>query len=321
MTNDYPVLGVYTRAKAPGLQVGEDGLLRIRSTFLALMHNQINWTLAACSRILRPVVRLILAMGLKHPQIEGLLRELLLDEARRLWLARGVAQPNISQLAVTTGLNRKDVTARVRVLDIPPPFAGLSPAASVFTVWLQLAARNPERRRLPIKAVARGPSFEALARQASKGNVHHRAVLDDLIRLGMVVEHEGQVELAADGFVPARDLQSMLGFLGENTRDHLQAAVSNTLGGAQPMLERSVYADGLTHEECERLHALTRKRWDALHHSLVNEMTEAVERSGAQGTQRMKVGIYVLYEDVEESPTGQPAPVATRTPAKKRARP
>lgn len=285
------------------------------------MQNQINWALTACAQILRPVIRLALAMGLKHPQLEGLLRELLLDEARRLWRDRGVAQPNISQLAVTTGLNRKDVTARVRDLDIPPPHSGLSPASSVFTMWLQLAARNPAKRRLPIKAIARGPSFEVLARQASRGNVHHRAVLDDLIRLGMVVEQGGFVELTADGFVPATDLQSMLAFVGENTRDHVQAAVSNTLGAAPPMLERAVYADGLTDEECERLHALARARWDALHHTLVREMTRSVDRSGLAGNRRMKVGIYVLHEEVQSTDPIDMEPSPAKTSHRRKAAP
>ena len=68
------------------------------------------WVLQACARVLRPVVRLALAFGLKHAHFETVLRELLIDEARRLWRAKG-AEPNISQLSVTTGLNRKVVTA------------------------------------------------------------------------------------------------------------------------------------------------------------------------------------------------------------------
>ncbi|MDO9164554.1 MAG: DUF6502 family protein [Rhodoferax sp.] len=265
------------------------------------MLDQVSWTQAACSRVLRPVVRLALTMGLKYSHLDTLLRELMLDEARRLWLATGISKPNISQLAMTTGLNRKDVTARIRDVDAPSHPSGLSPAANVFTAWLQLARENPDKTRLPINASAQGASFETLARQASRGNVHHRAVLDELIRLGMVVEKGGWVELAADGFVPAGDLQSMLALLGDNTRDHLQAAVSNTLGEPPRMLERAVYADGLTQEECECLHQLARQRWDTLHHELVQEMTAAIERSGPGGNQRIKIGIYTLYEEVKEA--------------------
>lgn len=265
------------------------------------MLDQVSWTQAACSRILRPVVRLALAMGLKHSHLDSLLRQLLLEEARRLWLAKGVSKPNISQLAMTTGLNRKDVTARSREVEAPGRSSGPSPAAHVFTVWQQLATENPVKKRLPIHATAQEASFQALAQQATRGNVHHRAVLDELIRLGMVVEQDGWVELTADGFVPARDLQTMLVFLADNTRDHLQAAVSNALNEPPRLLERAIYGDGLTQDECERIHQLARQRWDTLHYELVQEMTAAVARSGPDGNQRIKVGIYVLYEDEKEA--------------------
>jgi len=87
--------------------------------------------------------------------------------------------------------------------------------------------------------------------------------------------------------VPVEDLQSMLAFLGDNGRDHLLAAVSNTLGETPRMLERSVYARGLTLEDCEKIQLLARERWTALHHEL------------ADSKARIRVGIYTYYEDDE----------------------
>ena len=268
------------------------------------MHNRLSWAQAACSRILRPVVRLALAMGLKHSHLEDLLRDLLLDEARRMWQSRGVRNPNISQLSITTGLNRKEVTVRMREERDTLPHTELSASAKTFTLWLNLASQEEGLRRLSILDSGTGPSFEDLARQASRGDVHHRAVLDELIRLGMVREHDGQVELAADGFVPAEDLQTMLAFLGDNARDHLLAGVSNTLGEQPRLLERAVYADGLTQEDCEKVHQLARLRWESLHRELVQEMTQAVDRADGAGDKRIRVGIYTYYEDrlVETQP-------------------
>ncbi|MGH6626723.1 MAG: DUF6502 family protein [Burkholderiaceae bacterium] len=261
------------------------------------MHNRLSWAQAACSRILRPMVRLALAMGLKHSHLEDLLRDLLLDEARRIWHSKGVRMPNISQLAVTTGLNRKEVTLRVHQVHDHLPRTELSSAAKTFTLWLQLVIQDPSCRRLFIMDNGTAPSFEALAKQASRGDVHHRAVLDELIRLGMATEHQGQVELATDGYVPAADLQAMLAFVGDNVCDHLQAAVSNTLGESPRMLERAVYAEGLTQQDCEQIHQLTRQRWERLHHELVGEMSRAVHGADGAGGKRIRVGIYTYYED------------------------
>lgn len=279
------------------------------------MQDRMSWTQSALARILRPAVRLALAMGLKHAHLEEILRELLLDEARHLWHGQGVPEPNLSQLSVTTGLNRKDVTARVRQTRDPLPATEGSAAAKAYTAWLQLAADDPARRRLPVADAGEGPSFELLARLATRGNIHHRTLLDELQRLGLVAapagDAEGAVELAGDGFVPAASLRDMLAFTGDNVRDHLSAAVANTLGQQPRMLERSVYASGLTEQECARIHQLARQQWDAVHHRLVREMTQAYSEADGQGSSRMRVGIYVYQDKVSpghNTPTTPPGP-------------
>jgi hypothetical protein len=89
----------------------------------------------------------------------------------------------------------------------------------------------------------------------------------------------------------------MLAFLGDNTRDHLSAAVSNTLGASPPLLERSVFAGGISREDCERIHQFVRQHWVGLHHGLTQEMTRAYEAADKSATGRIRVGIYTYYED------------------------
>jgi hypothetical protein len=267
------------------------------------MEHQLDWALAACARVLRPVVRLALAMGVKHPHLEELLRNLLIEEAQHSWRSQGVPSPNLSQLSVTTGLNRKAVTAKVRATVDPLPHTELSAAAKTFTLWLQMLTEDASFRRLPVTSGQTAPSFEAVARMGSRGNVHHRTILDELIRLNMVTENDGVAELTTDGFVPVRDLQSMLAFLGDNARDHLLAAVSNTLGEQPRMLERAVYARGLSLKECEQIHGLVRERWSVLHHELAQEMTQAVDRAPSGANGRIRIGIYTYYEDESASPS------------------
>lgn len=263
------------------------------------MHDRLAWAQSALARILRPAVRLALAMGLKHPQLEEILRDLLLDEARYLWSRQGVSQPNLSQLSVTTGLNRKDVTARVRQTRDPLPTTEKSAAAKAYTAWLQIVSEEPALRRLPIADAGSGPSFELVARLASRGNVHHKTLLEELQRLGLITlpETGSEVELVGDGFVPVGSLRDMLAFAGDNVRDHLMAAVSNTLEERPRMLERAVYASGLTVQECERIHQRMREQWETMHFWLVREMSQAYTEARGQGTARMRVGVYVYHED------------------------
>lgn len=264
------------------------------------MHDRLSWTQSAIARILRPAVRLALAMGLKHAQLEDVLRQLLLEEARHLWKAKGVERPNLSQLSMTTGLNRKEVTARVRETRDTLPSTEGSAVTKAYTAWLQLATDDPSRRKLPIMDSGGGPSFELLARLAARGDVHHRSVLEELVRLGMVEIQEDMVELRGDSFIPVDSLRDMLAFVGDNARDHLLAAVGNTLGREPRMLERAVFAAGIPLQECERIHQLTRKHWDAVHYKLVKEMTQAYQQAEGSGTARIRVGVYTYYEDENE---------------------
>jgi hypothetical protein len=260
------------------------------------MDNQPAWALAACARILKPLVRLALAMGVKHGPLEALLRDLMIEEARRSWEAKGVTA-NISQLSVTTGLSRKAVTARVRIeADGLLPRTEMSAAAKTLTLWLQLAEEQPVLRRLPIHADADQPSFESVARLASRGNVHHRTILQELVRLNVAVELESEVEIRSGGFVPSADRETMLAFLSDNVRDHLLTAVSNTLAERPPMLERAIYAKGLSVEDCERIHVWVRDRWDSLQVELTRELTRAVDAADGNGPGRIRIGIFTFLE-------------------------
>lgn len=269
------------------------------------MHDRLLWVQAAFTRILRPLVRLALSMGLKYQHLDAVLRNVLVEDARELWKARGVSRPNVSQLSVTTGLNRKDLTLRLRALDESLPRTEWSAASRTFTLWLQMFARDPSLRRLPTTPHATGISFEAVAREASRGDVHHRAVLDELVRLGMATESDGHVELSSEAFVPAQDLQTMLAFLGDNTRDHLQTAVANTLGVQPRMLERAVFVGGLSQEDCLRIEQLARNRWDGMHRELFDEMTAALDAAPEPGNRRIRIGIYAYHEE-EPQPDRSP---------------
>lgn len=251
--------------------------------------------LDACKRVLRPVIRLALSLGLKHSHLQRLLTELLLDEGTHLWREQSV-EPNISQLSVTTGLNRKAITLRVRAPAADAPYAEMSAAAKTVTLWVQLREDNPALQSLPVSADDGSLTFEAIARRASRGNLHHRAILEELIRLDLVEVLDGRAILKTSSFVPLADLRSMLVVLGDNAHDHLAAAVSNVLHDNPPMLERAIYARGLTLEDCDVIQQLVRTRWSALQHELAATMTRAVDAGSADKTARIRVGIYAFTD-------------------------
>lgn len=247
---------------------------------------------SAIARVLRPVVRLALAFGLKYQQLDAIVRDLLLDEAARAVDAKRI---NVSQLSVTTGLSRADIKERAVIGKAPLPSTELSYAAKTFTLWQQRAAEDPSLRKLPVVS-AEGPNFSALARAVTRGNVHHRAVLSELVRLGMAEQQGGEVVLLAAAFVPTNDEQSMLSFLADNTRDHLHAAVSNVLGGQPPFLERVVFSQGIAERDCIAAIGTMRAGWNRVHASLVPQLNQAVDALGGDAPFRIRLGVYAYYE-------------------------
>lgn len=280
-----------------------------RAQMAQAREGQLGLVLEACERAFRPLVRLALAFGVKHGQLEGVLRDAMIDEAHRVWRAQGI-EPNISQLSVTTGLNRKALATRVREATEPLPQTETSAASKTLTLWLQLFADDPAQHALPIMSSDESaPSFEAMARHASRGNVHHRAILDELVRLNMATEQDGMAQLAVESFVPAGDLKGLLSFLGDNARDHMLAGVSNTLGAKPALLEQSVFASGISLQECERIHRLARERWAGLQREMSREMRRAFEAADKKDAGRIRVGVYAYLEDVQDKPRpAQPAP-------------
>lgn len=269
---------------------------------------QIDWTLATLARLLRPVVRLALGAGVKHAQIEEVLRQTLVNEAASVLRERGGNPDNVSQLSVLTGLHRKDLTQRVRQADDGLQRTDDSLPSRLFTRWLQHVSADPAAWKLPLTAPQGELSFETLARQETRGNIHPKALLDELERLGVVRRTGKTVELNSDGFIPTGDLQSMLSFLGDNGRDHLMAGVENVQSGEPRFLERAIFTQGLSEQQCAEIQDAVRRKWAQWHAEIYADMLKAEESGPGEPGHRMRVGIYTFYEPAvrEESPAGPP---------------
>ena len=264
--------------------------------------------LYASTRVLRPLVELLLANGVKHAEIDEALRELLVQSARSQ--VPGAAESRaISRISVATGLHRKDVK---RLLTTPGRVAELgqrSPGAEVFTRWLtdkRFLDRRGRPAALPRQAQDGGrASFELLARETSR-DVHPRSILDELVRLGIArVDDADRVSLLTDAFVPSAGAREMLEFLADNVGDHVAAAVANVQGPGDRFLEQAVYADELSEESLREIEALARERWQALLREFAPRLQALVERDRRKkipAGMRARVGMYSFSAKMDEDP-------------------
>jgi hypothetical protein len=269
--------------------------------------------LAAFRRVLAPLARLAVARGVRHAQLDELLRGAFVEAARD-------AHPDVpahravSRVSAATGLHRREV-ARLMAADAPDAPRG-SLATQLFTRWLSdpaLRKRGAPLRSLPRQGAA--PSFESLAQSLTK-DVHPRTLLEEVCRLGLAKydDKKDSVSLLRDRFVPDTDERRMFGFLGNNVGDHLAATVANVLNAGPRQLEQAVFADELSALSIERLQPMVREQWQALLRELAPAMQKMLDEDAAEErlrNQRLRVGMYAF---------AGPMAVVPSTPAAKRAR-
>ena len=253
--------------------------------------------LAAASEILRPLVGMLLANGVKHGVLVELLKRLLVEAARGR-VPGGAGARAVSRISVATGIHRKEVK---RLLHEPADVAdlgGRSLASEAFTRWLTdprfLDAQHQPRVLARHAAPGAEPSFESLAREVSR-DVHSRTILDELLRLKMVELDGDGVRLVAQAFVPAARERDMLRFLADNIGDHLSAAVANAEERADRFLEQAMFSDELSADSIRRVEALAREHWQRMLRELAPKLQALVDEDRAAGrtaNRRARIGMY-----------------------------
>jgi hypothetical protein len=276
---------------------------------LAPVESRADLTLAAAVRVLAPLLPLLLREGVTFQRLVVALKQALLEEAPAVLLDSGVRVSD-SSVSTLTGIHRKDVR-EWRSAGRPRPQAKTFGAVmNAFTRW----STDPDycdargRPRVLVRKGGAG-SFEALAASVSN-DVRPRTVLQELLRLGVAElvagasdDAEDRVRLLLGAFVPREGTPEMLQLLSDNVSDHLAAAVQNVLGAKPPMLEQSIYADGLRLQSVERMHALARKIWQTAFPEIVRRATAQREEDAGQtgADQRIRIGMYFYHESDPQS--------------------
>ncbi len=259
--------------------------------------------LGALTRVLRPLVRLLIRGGVTFPMLSDLLRTLYVEVAHRDLLEP--AARTDSRISLLTGVHRKEIR-RLRLLpatDVPAPPAVLG-RQRIVARWLgtpEYAGADGRPAPLP-RAAADGPSFEALVRSVTT-DVRPRAVLEDWLDQGLVrLDDQDRVCLEVDVFLPREDRDGQLFFFARNLHDHVAAAGANLLAaGPAPFLDRSVHYNRLPPDAAARLAEAGRAAAQALLLDMNRQALAEVAAAPLDGepTRRVNLGLYLFVEDDE----------------------
>ncbi len=263
-----------------------------------------DFLLRAVSRLLRPLVRMLIANGVTFPMLAELLKRLYVTVAAEELSGEGSASD--SRISLATRVHRKDVK-RLReeggTASLPPAMATLG--AQIVGHWLaapEYTAKDGTPLVLPRQAEAGQPGFDMMVTSLSK-DVRPRAVLDELLHQDVVsITADKQVKLNLQAFIPRRDFEDMAYYFGRNLHDHMAASSHNLTGGSPALLERSVCYNGLTAASVGKLAGLSEKiGMTALVevNRQAHELSEQ-DKDREDATERMNFGLYFYREDQGE---------------------
>jgi Family of unknown function (DUF6502) len=275
--------------------------------------------LAAVLRLLRPAVRLLLKHGVTHRSFSVALKQVFLEAAQDELAERGMPATD-SAITLLCGVHRRDVrtllrppAAAVGAVGLAQP-AGL--ASEVVSAWL--AERRWRQRNGRLRVLPRGTpgadddSFDALVESISH-DVRPRALLDELLRLGLVQERDdGAVELLRASFTPSADFSAVSALVAENVHDHLAAAAENLAGGHNH-LEQAVFVDEIGSASADALREVAVQAWKQ---AFARVMASARERfdhdqthtPAAERTHRARFGVYFYSTPMDAAATGDAVP-------------
>lgn len=257
--------------------------------------------LAAALRLLRPLVRLLLREGVAYPAFAAALKPVFLQAARDELAARGMATTD-SAVTLLSGVHRRDVRRLGRgpqPADADP--APLSLAAEVAGRWMGEAPWLDADGRPRVLPRSGPGSFDDLVAGISQ-DVRPRAVLDELLRLGVVQAGDDGVALNAAGFAPREGFEEMAALFSANLHDHLAAAAANLHGGIN-FLEQALFVDQIGAASALQLERAAAQAWQQAVRQLMPLARERFEADAAlpaaERGHRARFGVY-FYSDRED---------------------
>ena len=261
---------------------------------------------APLARLLRPLVRLLVARGITFPALTDLLRELYVNVAEYDFALTGKEQTD-SRVSLLTGIHRKEVR-RLRGAGAPVSAvpAVVSRTSRIIARWIaDPAFTDPQGQPLKLPRTAEGgaPSFESLVAGVTR-DLRPRAVLDEWLDRGLAfTDPQDRIVLAEAAYVPRGDGAEgpQLYYFGRNLHDHIAAAVANIVGDAPRFLERAVHYDGLSEDLAIRLEERAREiAMEALQQA--NREAHAACQTDPGGDHRWNFGLYIYTEAAASAP-------------------
>ena len=254
--------------------------------------------LEAVRFMMKPLVRLLVNQGVTHAELSETLKDVYVETAIRHFADDN--RVNKSRIAILTGMTRKEVKNVIdRALAQEQGRKSKSRPERVLTGW----HHDPEYQgpyglplEVPYEAEEGVPSFVALVRRYS-GDMSPRAMLDELLRGGSVIELDRKLKVVRRDFEPTALSSKLISRLGEVGHYVFGTAAANIEKKEQGSghFDRFVFADdGCTEAVIESLDQYTKERGQVFLED-IDRWFATNEDNNRSGDQRLDTGVYVCH--------------------------
>jgi hypothetical protein len=264
--------------------------------------------LSACRQFMTPIVRLLLKNGIGYREFSDVCKSIFVDVASDDYGIRG-RRTNMSRVAVMTGISRKEVR-RVRdstELELLTAMSRTRRPEQVLSIWhTDPNFSDSKHRPKRINFEGPGPNFRMLVDRVG-GDIPPRAMLNELLRAGSVVEEGGELLAISRSYIPEpNDPQAVL-VAGEAMKD-IASTIYHNLGCVDPetrFLERRAYSARIPKAQRARFRKFSRERGELFLRDLNAWLAERESAASAEESEeldshapRIGVGVYFFDEAI-----------------------
>jgi len=267
----------------------------------------------ALQKLLSPLIRLLLRYEITHGEFSEMARHAYVKVAYNNFTLPNKKQ-TASRVSLITGLSRIEVARLTEAQEAieEANFSLPNRATRVVGGWLSdsdFLDENSKPRVLAIKNQQN--SFEDLVYRYS-GGVTPRAVLDELIRVGVVERYEDtRVRLLRSGYLPERNDSENACILLTHAKDLVSTGVNNIEGLSEaPYFQRQLTFVDVPQQVKQEFEVICREKSEALllelNKWLIQKCSEAGTNTNTNNVSqdkqlhRVGLGIYFLNENLGE---------------------
>jgi hypothetical protein len=280
----------------------------------------------AIQRMMRPVVRQLIAYGVSYPAFSRIVKQLYLNVAEQEF-ALPFKQQTDSRLSLVTGINRKEISQLRRRKQMPQtPEVEDTLVTHVIGRWMAgppYAEAHGTPRRLPYESDdSHNVSFARLVRELGT-DIPVRSVLDELLRVGAVVLlANGDVVLQQEAHIPAGDAAAKLTLLGSDPAELFSTIIHNIEHPDAARLQRKVVYDNIGSEALAELRAEARRIGEEFirHANVLLASQDRDRHPKAAGGRRSRVVLGTYYFEEEGAAPEPPHIMEDQRPAPGRIR-